>query len=157
MIVMLRIDYRLLHWQTGVLWCKQLKVNHILIANDAVANDEMRKSIMKMMQPQGVKLSFLTMDDALLFLNSKEASEERIEVLVDNSDDAMSIVDKIEGIEKVNAAIMKKEDGKKMVNNSLALGSQDIDNFRKMIRKGLKVESFLTPTDSIVNVEKWLK
>ena len=41
-VKLFRIDYRLLHWQTGVLWVQKLKANMILVAGDKVAADDMR-------------------------------------------------------------------------------------------------------------------
>ena len=43
MIKGLRVDHRLLHDQVAVAWSNTVGANTILIANDEVAEDEMRK------------------------------------------------------------------------------------------------------------------
>ena len=49
-VKLFRIDYRLLHWQTGVLWVQKLKANMILVAGDKVAADDMRKNLIKLLR-----------------------------------------------------------------------------------------------------------
>lgn len=44
MIQMLRVDHRLLHGQVAVAWFHALDINTILIANDEVAKDDLRKA-----------------------------------------------------------------------------------------------------------------
>ena len=56
MILLLRVDHRLLHGQVAFSWTQTLGADCILIANDAVAGDELRKTTMKLAKPQGVKL-----------------------------------------------------------------------------------------------------
>jgi fructoselysine and glucoselysine-specific PTS system IIB component len=48
MIKLLRVDHRLLHGQVAVSWFNSLDVNTILIANDAVAQDDFRKSAIRL-------------------------------------------------------------------------------------------------------------
>ena len=42
-IVLTRIDNRLIHGQVATQWCGSVGANLLLVANDAVANDKMRK------------------------------------------------------------------------------------------------------------------
>ena len=56
MIQLLRVDHRLLHGQVVFSWCSYLNPNCILIANDDVVNDEIRKATLKLGKPSGVKL-----------------------------------------------------------------------------------------------------
>ena len=44
MIKLLRVDHRLLHGQVAMTWTQALDTNCILIANDAVVNDSVRKN-----------------------------------------------------------------------------------------------------------------
>jgi len=55
MILLLRVDHRLLHGQVVFSWIQNLKADCILIANDSVATDELRKSTLKLAKPQEIK------------------------------------------------------------------------------------------------------
>ena len=43
MILMLRVDHRLLHGQIAYSWTNYLNANCILIANDGIMKDELKK------------------------------------------------------------------------------------------------------------------
>ena len=42
-IVHVRIDDRLIHGQVAAYWCNSLRVSRIMVANDKIANDDLRK------------------------------------------------------------------------------------------------------------------
>ncbi|MEE6726177.1 PTS sugar transporter subunit IIB, partial [Pediococcus acidilactici] len=48
MIKLVRVDHRLLHGQVAVSWFNSLGANTILVANDAVASDDFRKSAIRL-------------------------------------------------------------------------------------------------------------
>ena len=47
MIVLLRIDHRLLHGQVAFSWTKSISTDCILIASDAVVQDELRMTALR--------------------------------------------------------------------------------------------------------------
>ena len=57
MILLLRVDHRMMHGQVAFSWTQNLGADCILIANDAVASDELRKTTMKLAKPRGNKIS----------------------------------------------------------------------------------------------------
>ena len=44
-ILLTRVDNRLIHGQVATMWTKVLGANLLLVANDAVANDEFKQSL----------------------------------------------------------------------------------------------------------------
>ncbi len=56
MIKFIRVDHRLLHGQTALSWYGATHANCVLIANDDVPNDPIRKATTKMARPVGAKL-----------------------------------------------------------------------------------------------------
>ena len=74
-----RQDYRLLHWQTGVLWVQKLKANMILVAGDKVAADDMRKNLIKLAAPKSVKTRIVPIAEAAAFLTSENVKKYSIE------------------------------------------------------------------------------
>ena len=70
MIKCLRVDHRLLHGQVAFSWTSALGADCILIANDDVMKDELRKTTIKMAKPQGVKLVMKSVEDGIAAVNS---------------------------------------------------------------------------------------
>lgn len=83
MIVLFRIDYRLLHFQTASVWPNKVGADTIVIANDQVVKDQMQIGLIKMMAPKGIKLRLCSVTKAIDYLNSAESSARKIELLVD--------------------------------------------------------------------------
>lgn len=70
MIQAVRIDDRLLHGQVAYSWKAKFNYQAIVIADDEVDNDEMRKSIIKMAVPSGVKLAIKNINNAIELLKN---------------------------------------------------------------------------------------
>ncbi|HBS2988405.1 PTS sugar transporter subunit IIB, partial [Klebsiella pneumoniae] len=54
MITLLRVDHRLLHGQVAFSWTQYVGADCILIANDSVPGDELRKTTIKLAKPPSV-------------------------------------------------------------------------------------------------------
>ncbi|WP_265459484.1 PTS sugar transporter subunit IIB [Enterococcus sp. HY326] len=102
MIVALRLDDRLIHGQTGMMWTKELKVDGIVVANDTVANDKTQQMALKMATPNNVKVIIKSVNDAITLLENPKAKNMRILLLVNNLDDALALTQKLPEIEYVN-------------------------------------------------------
>lgn len=50
MIKLVRIDHRLLHGQVVFSWTKSLGISRIIVVDDETANDEMKKSFLKLIK-----------------------------------------------------------------------------------------------------------
>ena len=62
MIVLLRVDDRLLHGQVAKTWTKKYSVDEILIVSDEVVDDEFSKMTLCLAKPSNVKLRFVGLD-----------------------------------------------------------------------------------------------
>lgn len=156
MIVLFRIDYRLLHFQTASVWPNKIGADTIIIANDAVVRDQMQIGLIKMIAPKGIKLRICSLEKAIVYLNSPESKDRRIELLVSSTDDCVKITEEVDGIHEVCAGLMKSEEGKKIVSKTLAIGPSDERAFRRLLELGVKVQSYSTPDDVAVPIEKYL-
>ena len=56
-IALARIDDRLIHGQVATIWSKETKCQRIIVCNDDVANDEIRKTLLTQVAPPGVTIS----------------------------------------------------------------------------------------------------
>lgn len=70
MITLLRVDHRLLHGQVAFSWTQYVGADCILIANDNVPEDELRKTTIKLAKPPSVKLVIKNINDAIESIKS---------------------------------------------------------------------------------------
>ena len=83
MIKLLRVDHRLLHGQVAMAWTQSLDSDCILIANDAVVNDNIRKTTMKLAKPNGVKLVMKNIEDSIAALNAGVTDKYKLFIVVE--------------------------------------------------------------------------
>ena len=152
MITLLRIDDRLIHGQVAFAWTKHLGVNCILVANDTVVKDELKKMMLNLAKPPGVKLLLFSVADAVSFLNSEEADKYKTFVLVDKAPDALALCQGVKGISAVNVGGMRMAEGKKMISSAVAVNEADIQAFETMASMGVEVEVRQVPTEKKKNI-----
>lgn len=115
-----------------------------------------RISAIKMAAPKTVRTEIVSMDKAVAFLNGPKASKFVIELIVENTKDALELVRRVPGLRNVNAALMKTLPGKRLLTKYLAVDDKDVENFKEMIELGAKVECYTVPGEKAVDITKYI-
>lgn len=152
MIKFLRVDDRFLHGQVAFSWTRFLGVNCILIANDLVVNDELRKMSINLAKPPGIKLLIMSVNDAVNFIKSSDAEKFSIFVLTDNMADTLQLCEGISEIKLVNIGGMRMKPGKRMVSLAVAVDDADIEIFKKLADLGVEIEVRQVPAEKKKNI-----
>ena len=84
MIKLLRLDYRLIHGQVAMSWSRHIGADCILIANDAVAKDEMHRSMLLLSKPQGMKVVIKSLEDSIASIKSGVTDKYNLFIIVNN-------------------------------------------------------------------------
>lgn len=116
----------------------------------------MQVSAIKMAAPKTVRTEIVSMDKAVAFLNGPKASKFVIELIVENTKDALELVRRVPGLRNVNAALMKTLPGKRLLTKYLAVDDKDVENFKEMIELGAKVECYTVPGEKAVDITKYI-
>lgn len=156
MIVLFRIDYRLLHYQTSSVWPNKVGANEILIADDDLVKDQMQLGLIKMMAPGGLKTKVATIEKAIKYLNSEESKDRKIQILVPTAMDAYRICKEVPDAKNVCAGLMKGTKDKVMVSKTLAFAPEDFEAFEGLVNLGVNVESYAVPEDTPIPITKYL-
>ena len=101
MIKLLRVDHRLLHGQVAMAWTQSLDSDCILIANDAVVNDNIRKTTIKLAKPNGVKLVMKNIEDSIAALNAGVTDKYKLFIVVESIEDAYRLAKGYAGIRSI--------------------------------------------------------
>lgn len=136
-VTALRIDDRLIHGQVAMTWTRQLKVQGILVANDAAAQDETQKMALKMAVPSGIKVLIEPVEDAIRVLNHPKAATMRILVLTRTIQDALRIRQQVGEIGFLNLGNAGRFDGidlseKTVVTPTVLLTAQENEAMRQL-------------------------
>lgn len=150
MIKGLRVDHRLLHGQVAFSWTSYLEADCILIANDGVMQDELKKMAIKMAKPQGVKLVIKSIDDSITALNSGVTDKYKLFVVVESVKDAYRLMTETKKFHNVVLGGTKATENTKSISKAVNLTSKEIDLVKDLIAKDYEVEIRMVPTEKKV-------
>lgn len=152
-IVLTRIDNRLIHGQVATQWTNVIGANLILVANDDVANNKMRQSLMDMAAPNGVATRYFTIEKTINVIG-KAADRQKIFIVCENPQDVLKLVEGGVPITKVNIGNMHHSEGKRQVATVVSVDDADVEAFKKLREHGVELEIRKVPQESAENVDK---
>lgn len=147
MIKMTRVDHRLLHGQVAFTWIRQVGADCILIANDAVAKDELRMSVLRMAKPQGVKLVMKSVDDSIKALTSGVTDKYNLFIITESIEDAWCLCKAVPAIRELNIGGVKVEDGKRQISEAVFVSDEECARIRELDAAGVHVFVQMTPSE----------
>ncbi|WP_054951126.1 PTS sugar transporter subunit IIB [Numidum massiliense] len=147
MIKLLRVDHRLLHGQVAFSWTQNLGADCILIANDDVPVNELRKTTIKLAKPQGVKLVIKNIVDSIKALQSGVTDKYKLFIVVESVADAEKLASAYPDIRQVNLGGIKAKEGARNISKAVNLLPEEEQLVKKMVAQGVEVEIRQVPND----------
>lgn len=155
-ILLTRIDNRLIHGQVATQWNSSIGANLILVANDEVAGNKMRQSLMDMAAPSGVATRYFTLEKTIEIIH-KAADRQKIFIICESPADVLTLVEGGVPIKKVNIGNMHMSEGKRQVATSVAVDETDVAAFESLRDKGVELEIRRVPSMPAEEVSKLFK
>jgi PTS system mannose-specific IIB component len=147
-IQLARIDDRLVHGQVTVGWTRLLSINRILVVNDRVAKDPIQQAVLEMAAPAGIKVTPVTVADAIERLTKTEIiTKTALMLIFTNPADVLAIIQAEVSIPYVNVGGMQFKPGKTQVSKAISVDANDIAAFRELHGKGLALTVQMMPGD----------
>lgn len=146
-ITVFRIDDRLIHGQVATSWTNYANAKQIVVADDVVINDTFQQSLLKMATPRGVELKLLSLEEAKEEINSGSEDVTDTLFLVRGVTEANTILEDNNVVEEINIGNLNMRKGKEKILDNLWVYPEDIEAFRELEQKGLKLEYRTLPND----------
>lgn len=150
MLKLLRVDHRMLHGQVAFSWTNNIDADCILIANDGVAGDELRKTTMKLAKPQGVKLVIKNVADSITALNSGVTDKYKLFIVVESVEDAYKLTKNVSFIKSINLGGVKSKEGTRNISKAINLLPEEEEMLKELDKAGIEIEIRQLPTDTKV-------
>ncbi len=147
-----RIDDRLIHGQVATVWTKETKVERIIVINDDVAKDQVRKTLLTQVAPPGVKASVVDVDKGIRVYNNPKYATTPVMMLFTNPTDVLKLVENGVDIKSVNIGGMAFREGKKQITNAVSVDEQDKTSFRELAKRGIELEIRKVASDNKVQL-----
>ncbi len=152
MIKLLRVDHRLLHGQVAFSWTQNVKANCLLIANDNVIHDDLRKTTLKLAKPNGMKLVFKSVEDGIAAINSGVTDKYDLFIVVETITDAIRLVQGCACITSINIGGTRPDDASRKLSKTVWITREEEEGLRKLMDRGVEVEIRQVPSDKRINV-----
>lgn len=156
MIKLLRVDYRLVHGQVAISWSGYLGADCILVANDEVAKDEMRQSMLRLSKPQKTKLVIKSVEDSIEAIKSGVTDKYNLFIVVNNIQDVERLVAEIPELKYVNLGVLPATKNSKALSKAIFVTEKDIDSLKRLLDQEIQIDIQQVPTESAITVNRKL-
>lgn len=150
-LVLVRIDNRLIHGQVIAGWSPRLGCEQIVVANDQINQDELRKKLMSIAAFE-FKPLFLTLKDAADQIKQGKFEKKRTILLVESPQDALFLTENGVNFTTINIGPMEFSPEKTKILPSIFLNEEDKIAFEKLSKNGIKLEVQLVPSDPKIDL-----
>jgi mannose/fructose/N-acetylgalactosamine-specific phosphotransferase system component IIB len=154
MIVLSRIDDRLIHGQVVEGWVNFLKATGIFVADDRVASNAFQRSVMELSVPQGLRVAIGRVEDICGQLRAASLNTDRIILLFSNPADVLRAIKSGLDCRVINIGGMHYVPGKRKLMDVLAVDDEDLAVLKELAANGVKINVQTVPTQRPVPLEK---
>lgn len=154
MIVLSRIDDRLIHGQVVEGWVNFLKATSIFVADDRVASNAFQRSVMELSVPQGLRVSIGRVEDICSQLRAAALPADRVILLFSNPADVLRAIKFGLDCQAINIGGMHYVPGKRKLMDVLAVNNEDLAALKELAAHGIKINVQTVPTQRPVPIEK---
>jgi mannose/fructose/N-acetylgalactosamine-specific phosphotransferase system component IIB len=150
-IIFTRIDDRLIHGQVVESWIPFLSIDEVLIVSDALTQDENRIDLMKLSLPEHVKLKTKNINQAVEYLKHLK-TDKKILLLAPGPCEILQLINAGVTFETVNVGGLHYSVGKVQMGRAVTIDDKDMECFKKITDKGVKLEGRGVPTDRPIDI-----
>lgn len=150
-ITLARIDDRLIHGQVTTVWSKVANAQRIIICNDEVYNDEVRRTLLRQAAPPGMKVNVVNIEKAVAVYHNPQYQDETVFYLFTRPQDALAMVRQGVKIGTLNIGGMAWRPGKKQLTKAVSL-DDDINAFHELNNLGIILDLRVVASDPSINI-----
>lgn len=155
-LVFTRIDDRLIHGQVVAAWLRSYdNVSHILVIDDKVRQDPFMHEMFSLLVPSGITIEIRSVDEAIE--KFKAGLDKPTMVIVKSPLTIKRLVDGGIEIPFVNIGGMGMTPGRKKLYQNISSSDEENEIIRELLKKGVKIEIQIVPSQKKVDITKVLK
>ena len=156
--VLVRIDDRLIHGQVVMGWGHALSPDRIILYHGEIARNPWERKLCECSYADsGVRVCVCSLEQSLQYFQSEEFAREKTILLVESPKDLLHLLACGIQISAVNVGGMHFREGKVKLNSYIYVDAEDIEFFRRISERGIKIEGQDVPTAKKVDVMSMIK
>lgn len=155
-IVNARIDERLIHGQVAGIWSSTLKTQRLMVINDAAAENALQKTSLRMAAPKSMRLSVLTVQEAVNNINAGKYGKQRLFVIFKNPTDVLKFIELGGSLDRLTVGNMSFETGNREITKNIYITEEEAHVFEAISNSGVNVTVQLVPNEPATDFMKKL-
>jgi mannose/fructose/N-acetylgalactosamine-specific phosphotransferase system component IIB len=152
MIVLFRVDDRLIHGQVVLGWGTFLKPDRIVLADDLVASNEWERDLYASAAPPEIKVSILALTEAAAQLKAGIFDGEKVILLVKHPKNVLSLMDLGLPVSEVNVGGIHYREGREKVLENVYLDPDERSIMRELVKRGVTLDGRALPSSKTVTL-----
>lgn len=156
-ISLVRIDDRLIHGQILEAWLPFIKASCIMVADDNLANDFFRKSVIRMAVPSDIEVIVNSIEEFIKNCSHYRKEGKKTILLFYDIHNALKAYSFGFKFKKLNIGSARSDKNRKFYSPAIYLCKEDIENLRFLVDSGVEVELRCVPRDKPVNFSDVIK
>ncbi len=152
-----RIDDRLIHGQVATVWSKEAGAERIIIVSKEVAEDNIRKTLVRQAAPPGIKVNVVDVPKAIRVYNNPKYADDTVFYLFTNPNEVLEMVEGGVPIKSINIGGMRFEDGKTQITKAVSCTPGQVEAFKKLKELGVEYDLRCVASDPKGDFEAALK
>jgi mannose/fructose/N-acetylgalactosamine-specific phosphotransferase system component IIB len=147
-LVLTRIDNRLIHGQVLEAWVPHVQANCIVVANDVIAANPLKKLMMKASVPSRMRVEIGTVDDAVQLLLTSALDDYRVLLLFGTPADALRAYRLGLYYQQLNLGNLHADAGKARFSCTVFLDVEDLEDLKSLEEVGISITARCIPADT---------
>jgi mannose/fructose/N-acetylgalactosamine-specific phosphotransferase system component IIB len=152
MIVLFRVDDRLIHGQVILGWGSVLRPDRIILADDEVASNEWEKNLYAASVVPEIKVSILPLLEAAAQLKRGIFDTERVILLVRHPKDVVALMDLGLPVGEVNIGGLHFREGRQKLLDNVYIDGEERNIMRELVKRGVILDGRAVPGSRAVKL-----
>ncbi len=154
-----RIDYRLLHGIVQGFWCPTYATQRTMIIDDATANDEIRKSAMRMSKPSGQALSIINRETAYANFKAGKYDDHTVFVIARDPQTFLDLIELGQKVPILTLGLTELPTGEAdgvQAGRRAFIKTEDIPVYQAIAKAGTNIEVRYMTNDTPVPISEYI-
>ena len=146
-IVLARVDNRLIHGQVLEAWIPTTRADCIVVANNDLADADMRKRLMAAAVPRGIQVIIESVENSTRFVLAPDNSALRVMVLFASPDDALQAYGMGLHFSQLNLGNLHRPECVHQLGCTVTLDHADVSSLSELETRGVEINLQCVPSD----------
>jgi mannose/fructose/N-acetylgalactosamine-specific phosphotransferase system component IIB len=152
MIVLFRVDDRLIHGQVVLGWGSVLRPDRIIVADDRVAANEWERDLYAAAAPPEMKVSILGLTEAASQIKAGIFDAEKVFLLVKRPQSVLSLMDLGLPVSEVNVGGIHYREGREKIIENVYIDAAERSVMRELAKRGVTLDGRALPSSRAVTL-----